>query len=134
MQIRVLIVIYFLGFVIGPAASQSGWTARYVASYGFDAVRDHDGRIVVLRVDSLSDAYQKGVRPGMEIIGWNTQPILKYLKNIDLRKTIKSFPGVRKEDLRILLLTRGRPGETAEVFFMTETGNNWGVRIVTRDS
>ena len=134
MPMRILFGIYLLCVGIWPALSQSSWTARYAASYGFDAVRDHDRRIVVLRVDSLSDAYQKGVRPGMEIIGWNTLPVEQYLTKIDLKKIVKSFPGIKKEDLRILLLTRGRPGETAEVFFMTETGNNWGVRIVTRDS
>ncbi|MFH0760186.1 MAG: hypothetical protein V2A67_01630 [Bacteroidota bacterium] len=121
-------------FGIYPLAGQPVWPARYKASFGFEAVRDHDSKVIVFRIDSLSDAYLKGIRPGMEIIGWNTLPVERYLKKIKVGKTSKSFPGIGSEELRIMLLTRGRPGETAEVFFMTGTGNNWGIRIVTRDT
>jgi len=130
MQLRLLFGLIFLGLGIWPLAGQQAWPARYAASYGFEAVRDHDSKVIVLRVDSLSDAYRKGIRPGMEIIGWNTLPVERYLKEIKVRKAIKSFPGIKSEELRIMLLTRGRPGETAEVFFVTGTGNNWGIRIV----
>ena len=133
MHLRLLFGLIFLGLGIWPLAGQQVWPARYSASYGFEAVRDHDSKVIVLRVDSLSDAYRKGIRPGMEIIGWNTLPVERYLKKIKIRNTIKSFPGITTNELRIMFLTRGRPGETAEVFFMTSTGNNWGIRIVMSD-
>lgn len=117
-----------------PLVGQEAWPVQYSASYGFEAFRDHDNKVIVLRIDSLSDAYRKGIRPGMQIIGWNTLPIERYLKNIKVRKSLKSFPGIQSEELRIMLLTRGRPGETAQVFFLTDTGNSWGIRIKIRDA
>lgn len=133
MQLRLLFGLMFLGLGILSLAGQQAWPTRYAVSYGFEAIRDHDSKVIVLRVDSLSDAYRKGIRPGMEIIGWNTLPVERHLKNIKVRKTIKSFPGVTSDELRIMLLTRGRPGETAEVFLVTSTGNHWGIRIVMSD-
>jgi hypothetical protein len=65
----------------------------------------------------------------MEILGWNTLPIKKKLESMRINRVKKYFPTLTKTNLKLLLLPRGRPGERAEVFFMTPTGNNWGIRI-----
>ncbi len=90
---------------------------------------DHNGLIIVSSVDSTSQAYKLGVRPGMELLGWNTLPIRRKLESMKVRKYRKSFPVMTDQKIKLMLLPRGRPGETAEVFFMTPSGNNWGIRL-----
>jgi hypothetical protein len=92
---------------------------------------DHNGLIIVSSADSTSQAYKLGVRPGMELLGWNTIPVVRRLESMKVRKYRKSFPVMSDQNIKLMLLTRGRPGESAEVFFMTATGNNWGVRLKT---
>jgi len=133
MRDKILLGVCLLLAVALRLEGQAVWPERYAASVGFDAVRDHDSKIIVLRIDSLSEAYRKGIRPGMEIIGWNTLPIERYLNTIRTRKMERYFPGFKKDELRIHLLTRGQPGEAAQVFFMTGTGNNWGLRLTMRE-
>lgn len=111
------------------AMQQSNWPERYAGSYGFELMIDHNGLIIVSSADSTSQAYKLGVRPGMEILGWNTLPIRRKLETMKVRKYRKLFSVMADQNLRLMLLTRGRPGETAEVFFMTPSGNNWGVRL-----
>lgn len=114
------------------AMQQRDWPERYSATYGFELMIDHNGLIIVSSADSTSQAYKLGVRPGMEILGWNTLPIRRKLESMKVRKYRKLFPVITDQNIRLMLLTRGRPGETAEVFFMTPTGNNWGVRLSAR--
>lgn len=108
---------------------RQNWPKAYRASYGFEAIADHNGVIIVSSVDTTSQAYQLGVRPGMEILGWNTLPVKRKLSEMNVKKYRKNFPGLTEEQVRLALLCRGRPGDSAEVFFMTPTGNNRGLRI-----
>lgn len=124
----------FLGFGVYPqeALVQSPtWPGRYEASFGIEIMADHNNSIIVAVTDTTSQAYKLGVRPGMEVIGWNTLPIRKKLESMKVRKYRKTFPLMTDEKIKLILLARGRPGETAEVFFLTPTGNNWGVRLTT---
>ena len=127
-----LFVFCFLSFGIcpqDPVQPQNRWPERYAGSYGFELMTDHNGLIIVSSADSTSRAYKLGVKPGMELLGWNTLPVKRKLESMNVRKYRKSFPVLSDQNIKLLLLTRGRPGETAEVFFMTNTGNNWGIRV-----
>jgi len=113
---------------------QTGWPERYSASYGFDLMIDHNALIIISSIDSTSQAYKLGIRPGMEILGWNKLPIRKKLESMKVNRFRKHFPLLKDQDIRLLLLTRGRPGEAAEIFFMTETGNNRGLKLTAQPS
>ena len=128
----VLFVFCYLGFGFSPAAlcQHPSSVIGRPSSYGFELIRDHDAKIIIFRIDSLSDAYGKGIRPGMELIGWNTLPIERKLAKMKVKKYRKSYPGYSDEQIRFHLLVQGKPSESAELFFMTEAGNNWGVKIV----
>lgn len=93
---------------------------------------DHNGVIIVSWVDSTSQAYKVGVKPGMEVQAWNTIPIKRKLESMNVLKYRKAYPLLTDKDIRMILLTRGRPGETAEIYVLTPTGNSRGVRISTR--
>lgn len=105
------------------------WPERYLGTFGFEIMSDRANVIIVSSADSTSQAYRLGVRPGMEVLGWNTLPILKKLETMKVRKYRKLFPVTTDQNIKMILLTRGRPGETAEVFFMTPSGNNRGIRL-----
>ena len=128
------VTILFCLFLAGglPGGIVMGQENR--ATYGFELMRDHDGRIIIYSIDSLSDGYQKGIRPGMQVIGWNTVPIERKLKTIPVRKLRKQFPGLTDDQIRLNFLAHPPGAESAEIFFMTETENNWGVRVKTADS
>gem|GEM_PF-2079777 len=110
------------------------WPSHYSASYGFELMTDHNGTIIVSSVDSTTQAYKLGVRPGMELLGWNTLPVRRKLESMNIRKYRKIFPLETDLNIKLILLTRGRPNESAEVFFVTETGNNRGIRLTTQQS
>jgi hypothetical protein len=131
-----LFVFCVLGFGIylkDPVRQQNQWPERFTASYGFEIMTDHNGLIIVSSADSTLQAYKLGVRPGMELLGWNTIPVKRKLESMNVRKYRKSFPVMTDQNIKLMLLTRGRPGETAEVFFMTATGNNRGLRLTARE-
>jgi hypothetical protein len=123
------IICVLLGLLAGRAAVGQSWPKGYEASYGFELIRDHDSRIIVYRVDTLSDAFARGIRPGLEVIGWNQLPLEKKLRHMRVKGYRDKFPGLSDEQIRLALITRGKPGDSAEVFVMTESGNNRGVRI-----
>lgn len=127
-----LLVFCLVSFEIprqNPLVTQEKWPARYSASFGFELMVDHNGLIIVSSADSTCQAWLLGVRPGMEVLGWNTLPIRRKLESMNIRRYRKSFPVMTDQNIRMMLLTRGRPGETAEVFFMTASGNNRGIRV-----
>jgi predicted metalloprotease with PDZ domain len=113
-------------------ASGRDWPERYAASFGFELMTDHNGLIIVASVDTTGQAHRLDVRPGMEVIGWNRIHIQKRIKSIRPGRYRKSYPLMTEEQVRLLLLTRGRPGEKAEVFFITETGNARGIGLTAR--
>jgi predicted metalloprotease with PDZ domain len=130
-------VLCSLGFgVYHPyqVAQQEEWPERYSASFGFDLMIDHNSMIIISSIDSTSQAYKLGIRPGMEILGWNKLPIRKKLESMKVNRYRKQYPLLKDLDIRLMLITRGRPGETAEIFFMTETGNNRGLRLTAQPS
>jgi hypothetical protein len=144
MQIKSLLRFWFLIIIPGSLAvcesssgmcpgnmaiAQQRWPARYSGSFGFEIMEDHNGMIIVSSADSTSRAYRQGVRPGMEILGWNTLPVRRKLNTMQVGRYRKSYPLLTDQNIRLMLLPRGRPGEKAEVFFMTPSGNNWGIRL-----
>jgi hypothetical protein len=127
-----------LGALLGEAPDLRGqtvadrpaeWPVRYAASFGFEVMADHNGLIIVASADSTRQAYKLGLRPGMQVLGWNTLPVKKKLDSMKIGRYRKSFPLMNDQNIRLMLLTRGRPGERAEVFFMTPTGNNRGISL-----
>jgi len=126
-----ILLLIWVAIVAQPLKGQS-WPKGYEASYGFELIRDHDSRIIVYRVDTLSDAYARGIRPGLEVIGWNQLPLERKLKQMRVKQFRDHFPGLSDEQIRFALITRGKPGDSAEVFIMTDTGNNRGVRIMLK--
>jgi len=108
------------------------WPERFSGSIGFEVDKNKDSGIIVAVVDSTSEAFRKGIRPGLEIIGWNRLPVNVALGKIKPKRYRKYFGEIPDEKNRLLLLTRGRPGETAEVFILTNTGNNRGIKLIFR--
>ncbi|MFO7616513.1 MAG: hypothetical protein R6V75_04610 [Bacteroidales bacterium] len=108
------------------------WPDRFAASFGMELERDPEGKILIIRVDSTGEAALKGVVPGNELLGWNTLPSHKALGKVRVRPYRRLFPGLTDDQIRLVLLTRGRQGESAEVFVMTATGNNRGIRLTAR--
>lgn len=108
------------------------WPERVAASYGFEVMYDHNKLIIVSSVDTTTQAYKLGVRPGMELLAWNTLPVSRKLNSMKVSKYRKSFPLITDEQIKLILITRGRQGETAEAFFMTPTGNNRGIRLIAK--
>jgi hypothetical protein len=124
----------FLDLSIGiyaqnPGEQRVAWPERYSATFGFEIMADHNGKIIVSSVDTISRAWKLGVRPAMEVLGWNTLPVRRKLDSMKVRRFLKQFPVMTEENIRLMLLTRGRPGERAEVFFMKPSGNNWGILL-----
>jgi hypothetical protein len=108
------------------------WPDRYAASFGLGLQRDPEGKILIIKVDSTGEATQKGVVPGNELLGWNQLPAGRALGKIRVKPYRKLFPEWDDDRIRLVLLTRGRPGETAEVFVMTATGNNRGIKLTAK--
>ena len=131
--VKIMVLIGLCSLGMGGTTQESVpkavWPARYAASFGFEVMMDHNGLIIVSSIDSTCQAYQAGVRPGMEVLGWNTLPVKKKLESMKVRRYKKSFPAMSESGIKLLLLPRGRPGESAQVFFMTPTQNNRGIRI-----
>lgn len=131
-----LFVFCSLGFdIYGQDATmkQPVWPSRYTASYGFELMTDHNGVIIVASIDTTSRAYTLGMRPGMEILGWNTLPIRRKLESMKIKRYRKVFPLLTDDKIKLLLLPRSRPGDIAEVFYMTPTGNNRGISLEARN-
>lgn len=123
---------FLFGFMIKPQdqfQSQFNWPDRYAGSYGFEIMADHNGTIIVSSADTTHQAFKLGIRPGMALLGWNQLTVDRKIESIKVRKYRKIFPVMTDQNIKLMLLTRGRPGESAEVFFMTATGNNRGVRL-----
>jgi len=128
--------VLLLGISSMMAAGVSGqvpaWPEKYSASFGFEIMADHNGVIIVASADSTCGAYLLGVRPGMEVLGWNTLPLKRKFESMNVKKYRKLFPLQSDLQIKMMLLTRGRPGESAQVFFMKPTGNNWGIRLTAK--
>jgi predicted metalloprotease with PDZ domain len=129
---RLVFIFILMGFLVPRQDSMQKpvWPERYSASYGFDLMTDHNELIIISSIDSTCRAYRMGIRPGMEVIGWNTLPIQEKLQSMKVRKYRKIFPVMTDQNIRLVLLARGRPGETAEVFLLTETDNNKGIKVI----
>jgi hypothetical protein len=93
---------------------------------------DHNKIIIVSSVDTTTQAYKLGVRPGMELLAWNTLPVKRKLSSMKVNKYRKSYPLLTDDLIKLLLITRGRQGETAEAFFLTPSGNNRGIRLIAK--
>ncbi len=126
-----LFVVWALGFEVCAQETKpaTNWPRQISVTYGFELMADHNGVIIVAAIDSTLGAYKLGMRPGMEILAWNTLPIKRKLDAMKVRKYKKLFPLLTDEKIKLMILTRGRPGESAEVYFMTATGNNRGIRV-----
>lgn len=42
---------------------------------GFEVSRDESDQCIIIKVDSMSDAWSRGLRPGNKILGWNGTPV-----------------------------------------------------------
>ena len=101
-------------------------TSGYI---GFELAFSPPNNYFVARIDSQSEAWDKGIRQGFQIIGWNGKHI---------RDAIDSYPlawgfNPSTDELRKVLschwVCRGKAGTTAEIFFINEQENNKGVRL-----
>ncbi len=134
-KVKMLFFCMMLTGACGYAQQAGGgqkWPERYAGSFGFELMADHNGNIIVASIDTTSQAYRLEIRPGMEVVGWNRIHIKKRIKLIHTGRYRKAYPLMTEEQVRLMLLTRGRPGEKAEVFFITPTGNARGVGLTAR--
>lgn len=101
---------------------------------GFDISRILDGSCRVIKIDSSSQAFEKGLRPGDRILAWNGSPIKEILNNKQLHWGIKPANLEFKEVLQDHFLMRGPAGSEIELFFESSSGNNKGIRITFKSS
>jgi len=104
--------------------------AHFTSGYlGFDIARRPDGAFFVSKIDSQGQAWEKGIRPGHNIIGWNQKLISDAISEYPLmwgyNPATEEFRGL----LSCHFITRGTPGSSVEVFYVNSRENSKGVRL-----
>ena len=96
---------------------------------GFDLCRDIDGSCKVIRVDSASQAWEKGLRVGNTILGWNGRSVIRELEEKEIIWGIHPASEAFRLVLTDHFMTRGPAGQSVEVFFENQTKNTRGIRL-----
>ena len=96
---------------------------------GFDIAFVPTGEYFVSKIDSTSEAWSKGLRPGYKIIGWNQKLIAEAVESFPLRWGFHPGTDEYRKLLACHFITRGMPGSSAEVFFENDQENNKGIKL-----
>lgn len=99
---------------------------------GFDLTRDSDGSCKIIRVDTSSSAWEKGLRPGNTILGWNGDPVIRVIENSQIYWGIHPASEAFRIILQNHFMTRGPAGQSVELFIENHTGNAKGIRLYYR--
>ncbi len=97
----------------------------YGNDYGLCTMKLADERIVAVMVEEGSEAYKTGIRNGSEITAWNGASVEK----LSGKEKIFSFAVEENEEFYESLSIAGEGGETAEVCFIDETGEEKTVTL-----
>lgn len=103
----------------------------YGTDHGFSMIRRDDGKIVAILADEGSDAYQKGIRNGVIITGWNGIDIEEALKDVKCVTDlwIEDFPIEENEDIARPMFLAGMGGDKITVEFIDEDGSAKNIEI-----
>lgn len=96
---------------------------------GFDLARTPDGSVRVTFVDSLSGAWDKGLRPGDILLGWNGIAITRQIEDSHPVWGIHPASEAFRRVLQDHFMTRGPLGTSVEVFYENASRNNRGIRL-----
>ncbi len=96
---------------------------------GFDIANTPQGNYFISRIDSSSKAWEVGMRPGYQIIGWNQKLISDIIESFPLRWGFHPATDEIRHLLACHYLSRGKEGSSAEVFYVNSKENNKGVRL-----
>ncbi len=101
-------------------------TAGYL---GFDIAYSPVDQFFVCRIDSQSDAWEKGIRVGNGIIGWDRKLISETISSFPLRWGYHPATPELTKLMACHYLCRGTPGSSVEVFYVNDQENSKGIRI-----
>ncbi|MEA1878476.1 MAG: S41 family peptidase [Bacteroidota bacterium] len=96
---------------------------------GFDLSRLPDGSCRVISIDSSSVAYEKGLRLGDKLLGWNGSPVHQFIQNKPVRWGIHPTSLAFMEIMQDHFMTRSSVNSSIELFYESSTGNARGIRI-----
>lgn len=96
---------------------------------GFDLFQLPDGSTRVIKIDSSSAAFQRGLRIGDRIAGWNGTAISEVLEEKKLRWGLHPATPANYRIFRDHFMTRGPVGTSLELFYESASGNSRGIRI-----
>jgi|GEM_PF-4684132 len=129
-------ILFFAGGIISFLQACSPYrtivnTTKPCGSYGLIVEQDKDSLYRLVSVDSASDAWDKGLRPGMELMAWEKLPAKKAIRQVQIQITDQPVNPELEAILQRHCINQA-PGETtAQIYVGTSTGNTRGVRIAT---
>lgn len=96
---------------------------KYIGfGYGFSMIKLDDGKVVVSIIDEKCEAYKAGIRIGTVIDKWNNEPIDKVASSISQTWSLERCADkVNMEQNNIMMLTRAKEGEEANLTFINDS-------------
>jgi C-terminal processing protease CtpA/Prc len=96
---------------------------------GFELGYTDQDIFFIASIDSQSIAWERGLRPGFEIIGWNQKQIFEAVKSFPLMWGFHPATDEFRKLLSCHYLCRGETGSTVEVFYINDQENSKGIRL-----
>ena len=97
--------------------------------YGFSMFRDSDGEILAVLVKSGSEAEQKGIKNGTVITAWDGEPIDEAAAKVKCLDFNYVYSYIENEEIFQPVYLAGHGGETVEVSFKADDGNEKTVTL-----
>ena len=105
--------------------------------YGFSMLGADDGSVVAILTDEDSAAYELGIHNGTVITGWDGVDIDEALRNVSCVTPcwpVLAFPISENEDLMRPVFLAGNGGDTVNVRFIDDDGNETEVTLQSMGS
>ncbi len=106
--------------------------------YGFSMIRLDDGSVIAMLTDEESEAYASGIRNGVVITSWDGVDIDTAVDDVRcLALGIRDYPAYpieANEDVMRPIYLAGQGGDTVEVGFIDEDGNEQVVTVASQGS
>jgi len=96
---------------------------------GFELSRLPDKSCRVISIDSSSVAFNKGLRIGDNLLGWNGSAVSKQIKKKSVHWGIHPSNRNIMNIMQDHFMTRGTVNNTVELFYESSSGNTRGIRI-----
>lgn len=100
--------------------------------YGFSMFRDSADKVLAVLVDEKSEAAANGIKNGTVITKWNDQPIDEAVSQVRCIDTFYTFSYIENEEIFKPLFLAGKGGESVEVTFIDDKGNECTAKLNKR--